>query len=107
MVVLGIGRQMTNGLIKAEADDCFVTCVAKELFAELPCDNEPADQNSSNESTENKFVDFEEEMDDCHPTFGSGLKESQQGIIADCLIDYEEQHPLLFHPEATTPPPKA
>lgn len=106
MVMLGIGMQFINRLdIKKNSTD-YLLSTKKSVPTDCDNSGQPATPENSN-SCEKTVIDFEEEVDDTHYTVDLSSKANQSGIAANYLTNYQEQHTLLFHPEAIIPPPKA
>lgn len=108
MLVLGIGKQTIRGAITGDYNtNCLVKNVETITFTELPDGHHSGTQNQHNETNEDTIVDFEEEIDDTNPTVVYLSKEHHHAVVACSITPYQEQNNLLFHPEASTPPPKA
>ncbi len=107
MVVFGIGIQFTTRLDIKNNSTGYLLSIKKSVATDCNNNQQPATPDNNPNSCENTVIDFEEEADDTHYTVDLSSKGNQSGIAANYLTNYEEQHTLLFHPEAIIPPPKA
>lgn len=108
MVIFSVSKQTIRELISSDyTANCLVKSVETITFTELSDGHHSGTQNQHNETNEDTIVDFEEEIDDSNPTVVYPSKEHHHAVVASSISPYQEQNNLLFHPEASTPPPKA